>query len=227
MQLSHPPLAGLRCMMLAYGLLSGLAQAAELPRLSIGTTSLPSDLSQHLEARLQQAYHQLGYQAAFLPLPSERRLRLVRQQALDADVFRLCTLQNDYPDILVVPVPLGELTLNAFSLDAATLENWQQNTKLLVVHVRGFKMAEQMEFAGTRLEIVSLAQAFALLQQGRVDIVLEDNTSASDFFASTPQWQAINLHSVDLERFSICHILGQHLEHLAEPLRQLLSQPES
>ncbi|KKO44731.1 hypothetical protein WG68_14410 [Arsukibacterium ikkense] len=201
------------------------ALADSLPEISIGSTQSPSELSSLIEQRLQLAYQQLGYQPIFLPLPSERRLRLVRSQALDADLFRLCDLQNAYPDILMIPVPLGDFTLKAYALSSKTLENWQNNPRLIVVHIRGFKMAEQTHFAGKRLEVASLEQAFGLLQQKRADIVLEDEPSATAYLATATDWSEGSWYAAALNSMAVCHILGSHLQHLAEPLQQLLSQP--
>lgn len=196
-----------------------------LPEISIGNTQSPSELSSLIEQRLKLAYQQLGYQPVFFPLPSERRLRLVRSQELDADLFRLCTLQDEYPDILMIPVPLGDFTLKAYALSPKTLENWQSKHNLIVVHIRGFKMAEQAHFEGKRLEVASLEQAFGLLRQGRADIVLEDEPSATSYLTTSTDWVEGSWHAAALNRLAVCHILGTHLQHLAEPLQQLLSQP--
>ncbi|SEA81959.1 hypothetical protein [Alkalimonas amylolytica] len=225
MRLSLSGHAWIRCFTLGGLLCVSNAFADSLPELSIGSTQSPSELSTLIEQRLQQAYQQLGYQPVFFHLPSERRLRLVRSQELDADLFRLCTLQDEYPDILMIPVPLGDFTLKAYALSTTPLENWQSNPSLIVVHIRGFKMAEQTHFAGRRLEVASLEQAFGLLQQGRADILLEDEPSAVNYLAGSTDWAEGSWHAAALNRLAVCHILGTHLQHLAEPLHQLLSQP--
>ncbi|MCC5826883.1 hypothetical protein [Alkalimonas sp.] len=217
--------AWIRCLTLGGLLIVSDALGNSLPEISIGNTQSPSELSSLIEQRLKLAYQQLGYQPVFFPLPSERRLRLVRSQELDADLFRLCVLQDEYPDILMIPVPLGDFTLKAFAVSANTLENWQSNSSLIVVHIRGFKMAEQTHFEGRRLEVASLEQAFGLLQQGRADIVLEDEPSATSYLMASPNWSEGSWYAAALNRLAVCHILGSHLEHLAEPLQQLLSQP--
>ncbi|MCH8538704.1 MAG: hypothetical protein LAT66_13160 [Alkalimonas sp.] len=215
----------LRCLAISTLLFTSNVVGDSLLQLSIGSTQSPSELSDRIEQRLQQAYQQLGYQPTFLPLPSERRLRLVRMQELDADLFRLCELNEEYPDILMIPAPLGDFTLKAYAMTAEILEHWQSNSSLIVVHIRGFKMAEQTDFAGKRLEVASLEQAFGLLQQGRADILLEDEPSAATFLASSAEWAESNWYASALYSLPVCHIISTHLQHLAEPLQQLLSQP--
>lgn len=215
----------IRCLTLGGLLIVSNALADDLPEISIGNTQSPSELSSLIKQRLELAYQQLGYQPIFLPLPSERRLRLVRSKELDADLFRLCVLQDEYPDILMIPVPLGDFTLKAYALSTKTLENWQNDSSLIVVHIRGFKMAEQTHFAGRRLEVASLEQAFGLLQQGRANIVLEDEQSATAYLTTSADWSEGSWHAAALSSLAVCHILGSHLQHLAEPLQQLLSQP--
>ena len=217
--------AWIRCLTFSGMLCVSNVLGDSLPELSIGSTQSPSELSILIEQRLQQAYLQLGYQPVFLPLPSERRLRLVLQQELDADLFRLCVLHDHYPDILMIPVPLGNFTLKAYAQTAEILENWQSNPKLIVVHIRGFKMAEQTHFEGKRLEVANIEQAFGMLQQGRADILLEDEPSATAYLASSAEWADHGWYASALESLTVCHILGTHMQHLAKPLQQRLSYP--
>lgn len=185
----------------------------------IGTTQSPSPQSLHIEQQLRTAYNTLGFQVMFLPMPSERRLRQVSNNQLGADLFRICQLGDDDDTLVTVQAKLGDFYLQAFSLSEQRLMNWQQQSELIVVHVRGLKMAELTPFAGIRLEVTDLQQAFGMLLQGRADIMLEDQLSAEAYLQ---QHQLPELTAITLAPFAVCHVLSQELRHLAEPLKHLL-----
>lgn len=191
----------------------------------IGTTQSPSAKSLQIENRLSSAYASLGLQVHFIPLPSERRLRQVSNNQLAGDVFRICQLGEEDERLVTVQAPLAEFFLQAFSLSAETLADWQQKADLVVVHVRGLKMAELTAFTGTRLEVTDLRQAVGMLLQGRADIMLEDELSAAAYLAEQESTLP-KLHITTLAPFAVCHVLSREQAHLAEPLRQRLLAPQ-
>ena len=186
----------------------------------IGMPLGDSTIRQKLQLQLTQIYTELGFEPEFIALPSERRLRLLKDGEIDADLFRICQLDEAYAELLVVPVVLDTLRLNAYSLSSAKLMNWQQRNDLLISHIRGFKMAEQQEFSGVRVLVNSDAQAFGLMLQGRVDIVLEDSRTAEKFLAAQQDMHNITWQSV--ADFSMCHLVNRSLQpHLPAITRQL------
>jgi hypothetical protein len=187
-------------------LLTGACALAQPVR--IGMPLGDSALRQKLQLQLTAAYTALGYQPQFIALPSQRRFRLLKDGLIDADLFRICQLDETHPELLVVPVPLDTLRLNAYSLSADKLVNWQQRSDLLISHIRGFKMAEQQEFAGVRVLVNSDEQAFGLMLQGRVDIVLEDGRTAERFLTQQPELAGIAMQQV--ADFDVCHILNHN-----------------
>lgn len=188
--------------------------------LRIGMPLGDSITRQKLQLQLTQIYTELGFEPEFIALPSERRLRLLKDGEIDADLFRICQLDEAYAELLVVPVVLDTLKLNAYSLTSDKLMDWQQRKDLLISHIRGFKMAEQQEFAGVRVLVNSDAQAFGLMLQGRVDIVLEDSRTAEKFLAAQQDMQSIIWQSV--ADFTMCHVVNRSLQpHLPAITQQL------
>lgn len=186
----------------------------------IGMPLGDSTLRQKLQLQLTAAYTALGYQPQFIALPSQRRFRLLKNGLIDADLFRICRLDETHPELLVVPVPLDTLRLNAYSLSADKLINWQQRSDLLISHIRGFKMAEQQEFAGVRVLVNSDEKAFGLMLQGRVEIVLEDGRTAERFLTQQPELAGITMQQV--ANFDVCHILNHNWQPLLSALTRQL-----
>ncbi|WP_445767262.1 hypothetical protein [Rheinheimera sp.] len=188
----------------------------------IGMPLGDSELRDKLRRHVSQAYSQLGFTPEFIALPSERRLRLLIDGEIDADLFRICQLDEANDELLVVSVILDRLQLNAYSLNSAKLMNWQQRQDLLISHIRGFKMAEQQEFVGVRVLVNSDAQAFGLMLQGRVDIVLEDSRTAEKFLVAQQDMQSIVWQSV--ADFTMCHVVNRSLQPHLPAITQQLQQ---
>ena len=66
-------------------------------------------------------------------------------------------------------------------------------------------------------------QAFGLMLQGRVDIVLEDSFTAAQFLPQTPD--NIKIAEQAVASFGVCHILSQQQQALLPALMKLLQQP--
>lgn len=182
----------------------------------IGMPQGETQLQHKLQNQLTAVYARLGFAPEFIALPSERRLRLLTNGEIDADLFRICQLDDTDSGVLVVPVELDSLRLNAYSLSTEKLHNWQQRADLLISHIRGFKMAEQQSFSGVRVLVNSDQQAFGLMLQGRVDIVLEDSYTAERYLTTEHSMQHIVWQSV--ADFAVCHVIHQSLQPYLEAL---------
>lgn len=206
--------------LLIAGVVLSLAVYAQQVRIGIPQSDTPQ--RNKVLQQVSLAYQKIGYQPTYIELPSQRRILLLRDGAIDADLFRICQLDQDLSDLLVVPVELDTLHLNAYSLHENKLQQWQQNASLLISHIRGFKMAEQQQFAGSRVTVNDAAQAFGLMLQGRVDIVLEDEDTAAAFL--TDAQQAGSISSVTVASFGVCHILSPKQQPLLPLLTDALQQ---
>lgn len=188
--------------------------------LIIGAPLNATPMSQQLEKALSASYLQLGYRTQFIALPSERRIRLLQNGDLDADLFRMCKLDKKQSDFIVVPVTLGSLHLRAYSLTQQKLNNWQQRPELMISHIHGFKMAEQQHFLGDRVTVSSDQQAFGLMVQGRVDIVLEDSHTADKFLHQ--QKDLPYIYEQEVNSFAVCHVVNKQRRHLLSSLTKQL-----
>src|SRR5690606_37407226 len=93
--------------------------------------------------------------------------------------------------------------------------------ELLISHIRGFKMAELQHFVGKRVAVANDEQAFGLMLQGRVDIVLEDSRTAERFLATEEDAAEIIWQSV--ADFTVCHVVSQQLYPLIRSLSKQLT----
>jgi len=203
-------------------LLTLLSFAAAAKPIRIGMPLGQTAQKVAIQQKVSAAYQQLGYETQFIELPSQRRLMLLQDGIIDADLFRICQLDDEHNDVIVVPVELDSLHLHAYSLNADKLTNWQQRPELLISHIRGFKMADQQPFVGKRVKVSNAEQAFGLMLQGRVDIVLEDSYTAAQFLVNPPG--DAQIAEQDVASFGVCHILSQQRLDLLPALTEVLQQ---
>lgn len=205
-----------------WSLIALISAATSAQPIRVGIPLGDSAQKQPIQQKVSNAYQQIGYEAQFIELPSQRRLMLLQDGIIDADLFRICQLDDEHSDVIVVPVELDSLHLHAYSLNADKLTNWQQRPELLISHIRGFKMADQQQFAGKRVTVSNAEQAFGLMLQGRVDIVLEDSFTAAQFLAPPPS--DVVIAEQDVASFGVCHILSQQRQDLLPALTDVLQQ---
>lgn len=186
----------------------------------IGTPLADTPQRKHIQQLVKTAYKTIGIEPEFIPLPSQRRLMLLQEGLIDADLYRICQLDTGHHNLLVIPFELDTMQLSAYTLDASKLTGWLQRRDLLISHIRGFKMAEQQQFAGKRVMVNNAEQAFGLMLQGRVDIVLEDSDTALPLLQQFGSSHSITSQTV--VSFGVCHVLSQQQHKLLPALTTAL-----
>lgn len=188
--------------------------------LQIATSLSDTDtLSQPIAQQLQQAYAELGYKMDVVRLPAGRSLRMANQGHYDGELFRIGGLQSQFPNLRQVPVELRLLRLFAY-VRADRRDNWQhwqQRKDLVIGHVRGFRLAAQQQFAGSRVETTTLQQAQDLLLQGKIDLLLEDEWSL-------PADQQLKRLPQVLTQAGLFHYLHSRHQALVPALTQALQR---
>jgi ABC-type amino acid transport substrate-binding protein len=128
---------------------------------------------------------------------------------------------------LQVPVPLARVELYAFVNAGREHEFglWQQDATLRIGFVRGFKMAELYEVAGHKTMVNTPGQAVQMLQQNKIDVLMEDLQSLHE--ATAGDEQAANLVRLPdvLATEQLFHFVHQRHQQLIPALsEQLQSQ---
>jgi ABC-type amino acid transport substrate-binding protein len=157
-------------------------------------------------------------------LPAGRSLQMANRGLYDGELFRIDGIQQEFNQLKQVPVQLATIELLAFvrteQLDE--LRQWQQQAKLKIGFVRGFRLASQVRYAGHPVPVTTLQQAVGMLEQGKIDVLLEDRQSVLSVLpAKTEQVGIIALPSV-LATAGLYHYLHQRHSNLIAPLSEVL-----
>jgi len=198
--------------------------AQQQPTFTVTASLNQSALTLQIEQQLIQAYRAIGYHLEIQYLPAERSLKMSSEGKFDGELFRIAAVGQHYPQLLAVPVPLARIELYAFVKMGRQHEFglWQQDPNLRIGFVRGFKMAELYDVAGTKTIVNTPGQAVQMLQQNKIDILLEDLQSLREATAGDPQ--AANLIQLPemLAAEELFHFVHQRHQQLIPALAEQL-----
>lgn len=203
-----------------------LAQETSKYQLQVATSLNKSALSDRIEQQLRQAYGRLGYQMQVVRLPAGRSLQMADRGLYDGELFRIDGIQQEFHALRQVPVQLTTIELLAFvrTEQQQALRNWQQMKQLRIGFVRGFRLASQIDFAGYPNPVTTLEQAVGMLEQGKIDVLLEDGQSVLSVIPAKSEQVGITALPGVLASAGVYHYVHQRHSDLIDPLTIVLKK---
>jgi len=164
--------------MLAWLAAGSACQAEGLPLRFATDANDQSGLSPAARALLRQALASLGREVHFEPLPLRRSLPMIEQGLLDGETMRIRAVAEQYPSLLLVPVPLATMEVRGYvrrgepaPADLGSLAAWR------VGHPRGVIALEMLlADAPHRVEATTRQDLLRLLRLGVIDLALFAST---------------------------------------------------
>jgi polar amino acid transport system substrate-binding protein len=176
------------------------------------------------ERVLTEAYRRLGLRLQVHKLPGERALRSANNGDVDGELYRKLGMERDYPNLLIVPVPLLTYEIVIFTLGTSfPVHGWESLRPYTVGFVKSIKIVEQ-NTQGMRVEVAStLRQAFVKMSLGRSDVVVANRASGMAVL------QELNLPDAKvltppLATFPVFHYLHKKHAALVPRLTSVLQQ---
>lgn len=147
------------------------------PSLRIGKNSMPplsmEDDTGLLDRMLLEVFRRVNRRVEFVILPSERALSEANAGLLDGDHGRVAGLEKNYPNLLRVPEANMEWEFVAFAVKPGiVLKGWESLRSYHVGYIVGWKILEENVKAASLTKVTTPQQLFALLKNGRVDLVI-------------------------------------------------------
>ncbi|MET3119931.1 polar amino acid transport system substrate-binding protein [Undibacterium sp. GrIS 1.8] len=176
------------------------------------------------EKILETAYRSLGWNLKVHYLPGERSLRSANNGEMDGELYRKFGMENDYPNLLVVLVPLLTYEIVIFTYGIRFIVNgWDSLRPYTIGYVRGIKIIEQ-NAVGMKLEPApKIRQAFQKMLLGRSDIVVANRVSGLAALREMNQTNATILMP-PLTTFSVFHYLNKKHRTLVPGLTTVLQK---
>ena len=157
-----------------------------------GPLDYSADIS---EIILKEAYGHLNIDISTKVLPSERALRIANSGVLDGDIHRIIGLENMYPNLIRVPVPINAIEGMVFSSNKGLIINSWEDLKSFSIGLRiGAKFAE---FGTKGMDVSAVPtndQVFNMLDKGRTDVVV--STRIEGLLVSKKLWLA-NIYPIE------------------------------
>lgn len=181
--------------------------------------------------RIKRALDTLGYDLQIMHNPGLRSLAMANSGVVDGELIRIRSVSNDYPNLLLVPVPLIHASVGLYThrRHAESTQSWQNFSATRFAAVKGMMLLEKLpeKFAATPIiyaqgyqqavhQVIADRADLTLLPSGYVDRLLDRQEAAELVLLQPPLPPA--------EGF--LHLHKRH-EHLVQPLTRLLKAQDS
>jgi polar amino acid transport system substrate-binding protein len=148
-----------------------LVTVAALPPLSASM-----DRPGFLNILVAGAFQRIGVEVEVTIVPAQRALINVNSGVDDGDIFRAPGVERDFPNLIQVPEPLLGYDFVAYTKRPdIQIRNWDDLKPYSVGYASGWKIYENnVKNVKEVTTTPSILELFALLEKGRVDVILLD-----------------------------------------------------
>lgn len=206
------------------GLLPTVALSQDSKLLQISTLIEKDPATKIAERIMEIAYRRLGMSMNVHYLPGERSLRSANNGEMDAELYRKLGMDRDYPNLVIVPVPLLTYEIVIFTNGTNFVVNgWESLRPYTIGFVKGIKIIEQNTI-GMKLESApTVRQAFQKMLLGRSDIVVSNRISGQAVLDEMKQTDITAL-APPLATFPVFHYLNKKHAALVPALTEILQK---
>ncbi len=125
------------------------------------------------EIILKEAYRKIGIEFSLKTFPAERSLVNSNNGFVDGELNRIAGLEQEYPNLVMVPVPINEIEGVVFAKsNDISVHGWDDLKPYKIGFRIGIKFAEQGTLGMDVYPAPTYDLAFNMLDKGRVDLVV-------------------------------------------------------
>ncbi|WP_373973896.1 transporter substrate-binding domain-containing protein [Chitinibacter sp. SCUT-21] len=215
--------------LLAFFLLHSTWLYAESKIITLTRFGEQGTLEKSAEAKLTQAYAQLGYQLRFSNLPGKRALIESNEGIYDGELIRKPGLSTEYPNLIQVNVPIASISIVAYARDPSIQleQGWTSLRAHSFAYERGTQLIENNIKGFARSLATSDNQiAFQNLLLHRVDLVISHQAGALEILQKLPNSPKLYQLSPPLVVSPLYHYVHKKHADLVAPLEAKLRQLE-
>lgn len=207
-------------LLLSLLMMTGSVYAQE--KLFFGTMDSP--LAQIGKKILHEAYQRMGIQIDARILPAERALYMLNGGKFDGEVLRIKGLEEHYPNLRIVPVPVIALEGVVFTKDVTfEITGWESLKPYKIGILRGSKFAEKGT-QGMKVEpVTTYKQVLLKLYLGRNDVAVMDRTNGLTEIRKL-NMQGIRILEPPLVTTDLYHYLHKKHENLIPKITQIIQE---
>ena len=201
--------------------------ASALSRIQISTLLENDPAAEIAEQILNLAYQRLGITLVVKKFPGERSLYSANNGETDGELYRKIGMERDYPNLVIVPIPLQTYEIVIFTLATDfNVHGWESLSPFVIGYVKGIKIIEQ-NTKGMRVEpAVTMRQAFLKMSLGRSDVVIANRASGLAVLKELNMTD-VRVLKPALASFAVFHYLHKKHQDLVPKLSAVLKQMQS
>jgi len=174
---------------------------------------------------LKEAYELLGINIAYEVYPAARALIQSNNGSVDGEVLRLAGIEQSYPNLIRVPVPIYYNEFVAFTKEKKFPFQGVESLKSYKVGtMRGMKIAEKILKGVTYTSLTKHEQIFKMIETGRLDVGVLPRVDTILF--SKRLGVPVQILEPRLGKFSMYHYLHKKHSHLLPILTEILRKME-
>ncbi len=172
---------------------------------------------------LKEAYARIGIKIKFETLPTERSLDLANKGVTDGELARISGLQNEYPNLIQVPVPTAPNRVFAYSKKHNfPVTDWQSLKPYKIDIIFGSKFLEQKSKGLHATKVKSDYQGLKKLSVGRSDFYI--GLFGIKCSINKHNFTDIKMLTPALDEMSMYHYMHKRHKHIADKLTVVLKQ---
>lgn len=178
---------------------------------------------------LTVAYGKLGIQLQFIDGPAKRSLLESSDGRLDGEVQRVLDVQNEYPTLLPIQVPINYIEPMAFTKRANfPVTSWDSLHPYKIGIVRGVGSSERGTAGMPQVEPTStMDQMMLLLNADRIDVAVNDLFSGVFVLRRLGLLDVIHPLFPALQHIELYHFLNERHRALVPQIEATLRQMKS
>lgn len=176
------------------------------------------------EQLLKDAYAQLNIEIRIKEYPGERSLVMANTAKTDGELGRIAGMEKQFPNLVMVPVPLMHLSVSAYSNQNIFVTSFSDLKKYRIGFVAGTKIVENFtDGFPNRLGVSRPDQLFEMLLLGRIDVAI-DMTEDGLIVLQVAKYKTIKAVSPALAEGDIYHYLNKKHADLVPKITKVLQE---
>lgn len=154
------------------------AAAADVQEVQISTLIGNDPATSIAEQVVAEAYRRIGRVLVLHKLPGERSLLMANEGRVDGELYRKLGMERQYPNLVIVPVPLLTYEIVIFTRGTDFVVNgWESLRPFTIGYVHGIKIVRENTVGMKTEAVATIIQAMQKLAMGRTDLVVGNRIS--------------------------------------------------
>lgn len=189
-----------------------------------GLNSLNSDIALKV---LEEAYESCGIKISRKDYPILRAVRSADMGIVDGEIFKVKNLEKQYPDLVMVPVPVNYIELMVMMKKTSPpLQSWEKLKEQKIGIYRGVIFTRKMTAkSGCKkvYEFETHEQIVKMIQLNRIDVGLFAKIAGKKIIKQLGATE-LTLTEPPLVQFPVYHYLNKKHAHLVPQIAKALKQ---